>query len=183
MSYFEDSLHNFKENFIQMSEVKGQVFQSDIGGKEGKEGYIGLLFGHLSRMGFALNNTELGSQSGNIYFNALLIINHIPDPELRKSLSKKLKERIKELQSTEGKSESASIITSSIEIVGDVMDHIDEMLGIEKKSKLSIELDCYSCKYKRMVEDSEDKSVPECPHEETPEISEVTTLSEFNGEK
>ena len=70
-----------------MSEVKGNVFQSDIGGKEGKEGYIGLLFGHLSRMSFALNNQELTSNNGaSIYYNALLIVHHIPDAELRKRL-------------------------------------------------------------------------------------------------
>ncbi len=139
-----------------MSEVKGNVFQSDIGGKEGKEGYIGLLFGHLGRMSYALNNSELGSQSGNIYFNSLLIINHIPDSKIRKELSNKLKLRIEELKNIEKKSEAAAITTASIEIVGDVMDHIDEMLGIEKKSKISIELNCYSCKYKRMVEDAGD---------------------------
>jgi len=166
-----------------MSQINGTVFQSDIGGKEGKEGYIGLLFGHLGRMSFALNNSELANQSGNIYFNSLLIINHIPDPKIRKELSAKLKARIEELKSVEKKSEPAAITTASIEIVGDVMDHIDEMLGIEKKSKISIELDCYSCKYKRMVEDKEDKNVPECPHEEIPEISEVTTLKEFVGEE
>lgn len=154
-----------------MSEVKGNVFQSDIGGKEGKEGYIGLLFGHLARMSYALNNTDLGSQSGNIYFNSLLIINHIPDSDLRKSLSKKLKENI-EILKKEGKSDSAAVTTASIEIVGDVMDHIDEMLGIEKKSKISIEFDCYSCKYKRMVEDADDKDIPETKEEVCEDIPE-----------
>lgn len=162
-----------------MSEVRGNIFQSDVGGKEGKEGYIGLLFGHLGRMSFALNNSELGSQSGNIYFNSLLIINHIPDAELRKSLSKKLKERIEELKKTENKSDSAAVTTASIEIVGDVMDHIDEMLGIEKKAKISIELDCYSCPYKRKIEDMEDnKEIPEPRDEISDVIPENIVISE-----
>jgi len=139
-----------------MSDVKGNIFQSDVGSKEGKEGFIGLLFGHLARMSFALNNSELPNQSGNIYYNSLLIIHHIPDSALRKELSKKLKDRIKELEKVEGKSNAAVVTTASIEIVGDVMDHIDEMLGIEKRSKISIELDCYSCQYKRKCEDMED---------------------------
>lgn len=155
-----------------MSSIQGNIFQSDVGAKEGKEGYISLLFGHLSRMSFALNNSELGNQSGNIYFNSLLIINHIPDAKLRRELSKKLKERVEELK-TEKKSESAAITTASIEIVGDVMDHIDEMLGIEKKAKISIELDCYSCPYKRKVEDMEDEEeIPEPKEEVSNEIPE-----------
>ncbi len=154
-----------------MANISGNIFQSDVGAKEGKEGFIGLLFGHLSRMSFALNNTELGSQSANIYYNSLLIINHIPDADLRNTLSKKLKDRIEELKTKENKSQDAAIITSSIEIVGDVMDHIDEMLGIEKKAKISIELDCYSCKYKRAIEDAgdEDEEIPE----KVAEISDV----------
>lgn len=161
-----------------MAEVRGNIYHSDIGGKEGKEGYIGLLFGHLGRMSFALNNTELGTQSGNIYFNSLLIINHIPDAELRKSLSKKLKDRIEELKKTENKSDSAAVTTASIEIVGDVMDHIDEMLGIEKKSKISIELDCYSCPYKRKAEDLEDKEeILEIDDGNPDEIPEVIAIS------
>jgi len=72
-----------------------------------------------------------------------------------KKLTQKLKDRIEQLKK-EGKADSAAVITSSIEVVGDVMDHIDEMLGIEKKAKISIEFDCYSCKYKRMVEDMGD---------------------------
>jgi len=139
-----------------MAGVSGNTFQSDVGAKEGKEGYIGLLFAHLGRMSFALNNTELGSQSANIYYNSLLIINHIPDVELRKELMKKLKARIDELEMKEKKTKEAAIITASIEIVGDVMDHIDEMLGIEKKAKISIELDCHSCKFRKAVEDMED---------------------------
>jgi predicted house-cleaning noncanonical NTP pyrophosphatase (MazG superfamily) len=155
-----------------MSKVEGNIFQSDVGGKEGKEGYIGLLFGHLARMSFALNNSELANQSGNIYYNSLLIIHHVPDSELRKELSKKLKERIAELKK-DGKEESAAVTTASIEIVGDVMDHIDEMLGIEKRAKISIELDCYSCKYKRAVEDMEDNEEISDKEEEIPnEMSE-----------
>lgn len=156
-----------------MSEVKGNVFQSDVGGKEGKEGYIGLLFGHLARMSYALNNTELASQSGNIYFNSLLIINHIPDAKLRKELQEKLKARIDELKTKEKKDAGIAVTTASIEIVGDVIDHIDEMLGIEKKAKISIELDCYSCKYKRAVEDMGDvDEIPESKEETLNEIPE-----------
>jgi hypothetical protein len=161
-----------------MSQISGNIYQSDVGAKEGKEGFIGLLFGHLSRMSFALNNTELGSQSANIYYNSLLIINHIPDSELRRDLTKKLKERIEELKK-EGKAENASITTASIEIVGDVMDHIDEMLGIEKRSKISIELDCYSCKYKRMVEDRDDiDEITETCNETSGEISENIAIED-----
>ncbi len=161
-----------------MSEVQGNVFQSDVGGKEGKEGYIGLLFGHLSRMSYALNNSELASQSGNIYFNALLIINHIPDSKLRKELQEKLKDRIEELKTKEKKEPNVAVTTASIEIVGDVIDHIDEMLGIEKKAKISIELDCYSCKYKRALEERDNKEVPEqslfvdIDEKEVPEMAE-----------
>ena len=159
-----------------MAGVSGNTFQSDIGSKEGKDGFIGLLFGHLGRMSFALNNTDLGSQSSNIYYNSLLIINHIPEAELRKSLMNKLKDRIEELKK-EGKANNAAVTTASIEIVGDVMDHIDEMLGIEKRAKISIELDCYSCKYKRMAEDKGD--IDEIPQKEdaTPnEMSEDTPI-------
>jgi hypothetical protein len=152
-----------------MASINGNTFQSDIGSKEGKDGFIGLLFGHLGRMSFALNNTDLGSQSANIYYNSLLIINHIPDSELRKNLQSKLKARIEEFK-REGKAENAAITTASIEIVGDVMDHIDEMLGIEKRAKISIELDCYSCKYKRAIEDADDKD--EEKPEKVEEISE-----------
>jgi len=162
-----------------MSNIIGNTFQSDVGAKEGKEGFIGLLFGHLSRMSFALNNTELGSQSGNIYYNSLLIIHHIPDAELRKKLSDKLKKRIEELKNKELKSNDAAIITASIEIIGDVMDHIDEMLGIEKKAKISIELDCYSCQYKRKFEDMEDKEeITETKDEISNEIPENVPISE-----
>ena len=164
-----------------MAEVQGNTYQSDIGGKEGKEGFIALLFGHLGRMSFALNNSELPEQSGNIYYNSLFIINHIPDADLRKELSKKLRERIDELKK-EKKDNAAAITTAAIEIVGDVMDHMDEMLGIEKKAKISIELDCESCKYKRAYEDRGDEDILESKDEEVPEISEETTMKELLGE-
>ncbi len=132
-------------------------------------------------MSFALNNTELESLSGNIYFNALLIINHIPDSKLRKELTKKLKDHIDELKKS-GVSESPAITTASIEIVGDVMDHIDEMLGIEKRSKIAIEIECENCKFKKAFFDKEDKEeVPE--HDDTDKEQEISenvpmTLSE-----
>lgn len=163
-----------------MTDIKNNVFQSDIIGKEGKEGFIGLLFGHLGRMSFALNHTELGAQSGNIYYNSLFIINHIPNPPLRKELQENLKKRINELKE-EGKNESAAIITASIEIVGNVMDHVDELLGIERIARISIELDCETCKYKRAQLDKEDKDIPETKDENVPEISEETSIKEFLG--
>lgn len=160
-----------------MSSIQGNVFQSDIGAKEGKEGFIGLLFGHLGRMSFALNNSELGSNSANIYYNSYLIIHHIPDAELRKELVNKLKRRVEELHK-EGKNEDESLITASIEVVGDVMDHIDEMLGIEKRSKISIELDCESCKYKRKAtEFPEEEEIIEKESENPDEISEDFPIS------
>ena len=143
-----------------MSEIIGNKFQSDIKGMEGEGGFVSLLFGHLSRMSFAINNPEAQNKDSIVYYNALFIIGHIPNKEKRKEYKKLLLQNIEDYKKA-GKSNDAAVTTASVEIVGEVIDHIDELIGLEKQSKIAIEFSCGDCQYflRCQEEDSKEKIV------------------------
>lgn len=146
-----------------MSTMEGSIVYTERKEKEGSEGFIGLLFGHLARMSATLGNPELGNISGNVYLIANLIISHIPEPEMRVELRQKLKDRRNELISEEEKRTQKPLtdpqrryfeILAATEIVGYVMDWINLHVAITKDSKLALDMDmtpCESCKIKHTL--------------------------------
>jgi len=143
-----------------MSEILDNKYQSDIKGSEGKEGFIALVFRHLDKMSFAINNTESSGKDAIVYYNALFIISHVPNKKLSKEYKKQLLQNIEEYEKS-GKKHDAAVITASVEIVNEVIIHIDEMIGLETTSKIAVEFDCGSCDYKKRCEEFDQKKKEE----------------------
>lgn len=143
-----------------MTEENQQVL--DISMRESKDGYIGMIMGHFSRMAFIVaSGGDSSNKHADLYYMTNLIISMIPNLDRQKEIRTKLKLRIEELKK-EGKSEPASIANASVEIVGECVIYLDESLGVNKENRISIDFDCGGCKYKKMVTTFLPDKVKEC---------------------
>jgi hypothetical protein len=143
-----------------MTEDNNQVL--DISMRESKDGYIGMIMGHFSRMAsIVASGGDSTNKHADLYYMTNLIISMIPKLEKQKDIRNKLKLRIEELKK-EGKSESAAISNASVELIGDCVIYLDESLGVNKENRISIDFDCGGCKYKKLVKELLPERVKEC---------------------
>ena len=143
-----------------MTEDNQQVL--DISMRESKDGYIGMIMGHFSRMAsIVASGGDSTNKHADLYYMTNLIISMIPKLEKQKDIRNKLKLRIDELKK-EGKSESAAISNASVELIGDCVIYLDESLGVNKENRISIDFDCNGCKYKKLVKECLPDRVKEC---------------------
>jgi hypothetical protein len=130
--------------------------------RESKDGYIGMIMGHFSRMAsIVASGGDSTNKHADLYYMTNLIISMIPKLEKQKDIRNKLKLRIEELKK-EGKSESAAISNASVELIGDCVIYLDESLGVNKENRISIDFDCGGCKYKKLVKELLPERVKEC---------------------
>lgn len=117
----------------------------DVQMRAGKDSYIGILVGHISRMAFIIASDKL--EPAKIYYMANLIIAMVPGKDRRKELQKRLKDKIDEVKQEkikEGYSEVAAkeiaLTSASVYIVGDATDFLNLHLGITKEARVEIDL-------------------------------------------
>jgi len=139
-----------------MSDINGGIYTSDQKFGESKDGYVGLWFSFLSQIMQTLRNPDLALSSINVYLMGNQAIAILPNKDKRKELRKNLKVRIEEMKKEKapnGEKISDSIIQqinilAVSEICGDIMDEIDNYLGIAKQNRISFDKDCHLCKFK-----------------------------------
>lgn len=132
----------------------------EISMRESKDGYIGMIMSHFSRMAFIVAN-QSDNKHADLYYMANLIISMIPDIDRQKKIRAKLKSRIEDYK-TEGKSEQAAISNASVEVVGQAVIFLDESLGVNKANRISIDFNCGGCKYKKLVTELLPERIKEC---------------------
>ena len=134
----------------------------DISMRESKDGYIGMIMGHFSRMAYIVaSGGDQTNKHADLYYMTNLIISMIPNLDRQRDIRIKLKTRIDELKK-EGKSESAAIANASVEIVGECVIFLDESLGVNKENRISIDFNCGGCRYKKLVIELLPDRVKEC---------------------
>lgn len=128
-----------------MENVNENLQVLDVQMRSGKESYIGILVGHISRMAYIIASDKL--EPAKTYYMANLIIAMVPGQDRRKELIKKLKEKIDEVREEKIKdgyqietAKDIAITAASIYIVGDATDFLNLHLGITKEARVEIDL-------------------------------------------
>ncbi len=134
----------------------------DISMRESKDGYIGMIMSHFSRMAYIVaSGGDNTNKHADLYYMTNLIISMIPNLDRQREIRNKLKVRIEELKK-EGKSDSAAISNASVELVGECVIFLDESLGVNKQNRISIDFNCGGCRYKKLVHEILPERVKEC---------------------
>ena len=117
----------------------------DVQMRSGKDSYIGILVGHISRMAYIIASDKL--EPAKTYYMANLIISMVPGKDRRKELIEKLKEKVEEIRKEkieEGypttTAKDIALTAASIYIVGDATDFLNLHLGITKEARVEIDL-------------------------------------------
>ncbi len=117
----------------------------DVQMRSGKDSYIGILVGHISRMAYIIASDKL--EPAKTYYMANLIISMVPGKDRRMELTQRLKEKINEIKEEKIKekypeniAKDIALTAASIYIVGDATDFLNLHLGITKEARVEIDL-------------------------------------------
>lgn len=121
------------------------VYTFDIPQREGKEGYIGMQFGLLLKMGSLMVEANRQATDNRIEYMAQFMISLIPGRKNRKTIRDGLKTEIQKRLDEEQKKLGEELTNDqigtirnqiAIEYVGEVMDFIDKHVGVDKENRI-----------------------------------------------
>lgn len=131
---------------------------TDIPQRDGKDGYVGVMFSAYLKILSILQSPDHGTQPIAIYFIVHGFISGIPDPDEYKKIIIEFETLIVDLQKNRLKISAKKeltdeenrlcIIEASMKIIHKVFNYIDKHTGISKSNLISIPKDCSKCEYK-----------------------------------
>jgi hypothetical protein len=121
------------------------VYTFDVPQREGKEGYIGMHFGLMLKMGSLMAEANRQATDNRIEYMAQFMISLIPGRKNRKIIRDGLQAEIKKRLEEEAKKSGTDLTNdqigtirnlTSVEYVGEVMDFLDKHVGVDKENRI-----------------------------------------------
>lgn len=122
-----------------------QVYTFDIPVREGKDGYVGMHFGLMLKMGSLMAEANRQATDNRIEYLTQFMISLIPGRKNRKVIRDGLKTEINKRLEEERKAAGNDLTNdqigairnmTSVEYVGEVMDFIDKHIGVDKENRI-----------------------------------------------
>lgn len=122
-----------------------EIYSFDIPVREGKEGYVGMHFGLMLKMGSLMAEANRQATDNRIEYMTQFMISLIPGRKNRKVIREGLKieinkrlEEERKLAGTDLTNDQVGTVRNltSVEYVGEVMDFIDKHIGVDKENRI-----------------------------------------------
>ncbi len=117
---------------------EGKYFTLDIPQREGKDGYIGTVFGLYLTLGGVIADSNFKDTDIRIYYMVKFLINLIPGEETRTKINNEMKNEIevalKNITNNDERSRKRNDIC--YDYIGKVHDFIDKHVGVSKENKI-----------------------------------------------
>ncbi len=120
------------------NENESKYLTLDIPQREGKDGYIGTLFGLYLKFGGIISDIGFKENDVRIYYMTKFLINLIPGKRNRAEIKEKMKNEIAEAMKNCSSNDERMRIRNDIclDYIGDVHDFVDKHVGVSKENKI-----------------------------------------------
>lgn len=110
----------------------------DLPQREGKDGYIGTLFGLYLKFGGIMAEPNLKETDIRIYYMTKFILNLIPGPKNRAKIKEKMRAEIEEKTKSLSSNEERLRVRNEVclEYIGELHDFVDKHLGISSENRV-----------------------------------------------
>lgn len=110
----------------------------DVPQREGKEGYIGTIFGLYLRLGGIMSDPGFRETDIRLYYMAKLLINLIPGKKNRAEIKERMKKEIETALKDVKDNETRMRLKNEIclDYIGEVHDFMDKHLGVSAENRI-----------------------------------------------